>query len=37
MQHEGSLLCSKEPTTGPHPELDASSPHLPTLLAYSPV
>jgi len=26
------ITCSQEPTTGPYPELDASSPHLPTLL-----
>jgi hypothetical protein len=28
---EGSLPCSQEPVTGPCPELDAFSPHLPTL------
>jgi len=32
MVPEGSLLCSQEYTTGPYPEPDASSPHLPTLL-----
>jgi len=31
MGSEGSLLCSQEPVTGPYPELEESSPHLPTL------
>jgi hypothetical protein len=26
-EHEGSLLCSQEPTTDPYPEPDESSPH----------
>jgi hypothetical protein len=30
MEPKGSLLCSQEPTIGPYPEPDASSPHLPT-------
>jgi len=28
---DGSLLCSQEPTAGPHPEPDESSSQLPTL------
>jgi len=31
MEPEDSLPCSKEPATGLCPELDASSPHLPSL------
>jgi hypothetical protein len=31
MELEGSLLCSQELATGPHPEPDESSPHVPTL------
>jgi len=27
MEPNGSLLCSQDPTTGPYPEPDASSPH----------
>jgi hypothetical protein len=29
METEGSLLCSQEPSTGPHPEPDQSNPHHP--------
>jgi hypothetical protein len=29
MELEGSLPCAQEPSTGPYPEPDASSPHLP--------
>jgi len=31
MEPEGLLLRSQGPTTGPYPEPDASSPHLPNL------
>jgi len=31
MELEGALLCSQEPASGPCPEPDASSAHLPTL------
>jgi hypothetical protein len=27
MEHKASLPCSKEPSTGPHPEQDESSPY----------
>jgi hypothetical protein len=27
MEPEGSLLCSRGPSTGPYPEPDQSSPH----------
>jgi hypothetical protein len=32
MEPEGSLLYSLGPVTGPYPEADKSSSHLPTLL-----
>jgi len=32
MDPEGSLAYSKGPATGPYPEPDPTSPHLPTLL-----
>jgi hypothetical protein len=31
----GLLLCSQEPTSGPNPETDESSLHLPTLFLES--
>jgi len=33
MEPEDSLQCSQEPATGPYPQPDASSPHLPTWLS----
>jgi hypothetical protein len=33
MESEGSLPYSQQPVTGPYPEPDASSPHLPTLFS----
>jgi hypothetical protein len=36
MEPEASLLCSLQPATGPWPEPDKSSPHLPTLFPYDP-
>jgi len=36
MEREGSLLCSQQPTAGPYPEPDESSPHLPTLFPKGP-
>jgi hypothetical protein len=32
MEHEGSISCSQEPATGPHPEPDESSPQPHILL-----
>jgi hypothetical protein len=31
MEPEGSLSCSQEPSTGPYPEPDQSSPYHPIL------
>jgi len=31
MEPEGSLLCSQQPSIGPYPEPDESSPQSPTL------
>jgi hypothetical protein len=36
MELEGSLPCSQQSATGPYPDPDASSPHLPTLVPYDP-
>jgi hypothetical protein len=36
MEPKGSLPCSQQPAIGPHPELDASSSHLPTLFPRDP-
>jgi hypothetical protein len=31
MEPEGSLLCPQEPSTGPYPKPDQSSPYQPNL------
>jgi hypothetical protein len=36
MEAEGLLPCSQEPATGPCPESDESSPHLPTIFPQNP-
>jgi hypothetical protein len=36
MEPEGSVPCSQEPATDSYPKLDASSPHIPTLLPQDP-
>jgi hypothetical protein len=36
MESEGSLLCSQEPSTGPYPNPDQSSPYLLTLSLQDP-
>jgi hypothetical protein len=36
MEPEGSLPYSQESATGPYPELDESSPYLPTLYPLDP-
>jgi hypothetical protein len=33
MEHEGSLQCSEESSTGPYPEPDESSPYYPFYLS----
>jgi hypothetical protein len=33
MEPKGSLLCSQEPTDGPYPDPDASSPYFPMLFS----
>jgi hypothetical protein len=34
MEHEGSLPCSQEPSTGPYPEPDQSNPYHPISLRW---
>jgi hypothetical protein len=34
MELEGSLPCLQDPTTGPYPESDESSPFFPTLFPW---
>jgi hypothetical protein len=36
MEPECSLSCSQQPATGPYPEPDESTPHLPTLFGVIP-
>jgi hypothetical protein len=35
MEHEGLFPCSQEPATGPYPETDECSPHVPNLFLWS--
>jgi hypothetical protein len=37
MEHRDPLPCSQEPTTGPHPELDKSTPHSHFVLVTNPL
>jgi len=36
VEPKDSLQCSQEPTTGPYPEPNKSSPHVPDLFLYDP-